>query len=51
MNRAFEKIAAQKRFALVVHIDGMESVHDHAVGRKGVFKKATAHMREAIARG
>ncbi len=51
MNRAFEKIAAQKRFAFVVHIDGMESVHDHAVGRKGVFKKATAHMREAIARG
>ncbi len=51
MNRAFEKIAAQKRFAFVVHIVGMESVHDHAVGRKGVFKKATAHMREAIARG
>ena len=51
MNRAFEKITAQKRFAFVVHIDGMESVHDHAVDRAGVFKKATAHMREAIARG
>ncbi len=51
MNRAFEKIAAQKRFAFVVHIDGMESVHDHAVDRQGVFKKATAHIREAIARG
>ncbi|MCX6410100.1 MAG: adenosyl-hopene transferase HpnH [Actinobacteria bacterium] len=51
MNRAFEKITAQKRFAFVVHIDGMESVHDQAVDRAGVFKKATAHMREAIARG
>jgi len=51
MNRAFEKIRAQKRFAFVVHIDGMESVHDRAVDRAGVFKKATARMREAIARG
>lgn len=51
MDRAFEKITAQKRFAFVVHIDGMESVHDQAVDRAGVFKKATAHMREAIARG
>ena len=51
MDRAFDKIPAQKRFAFVVHIDGMESVHDHAVDRQGVFKKATGHMREAIARG
>ena len=51
MDRAFEKITAQKRFAFVVYIDGMESVHDQAVDRAGVFKKATAHMREAIARG
>jgi hopanoid biosynthesis associated radical SAM protein HpnH len=29
----------------------MEEVHDHAVDRKGVFKKATGYMREAIERG
>ena len=51
MDRAFDRIEPTKRFAFVVHIDGMESVHDHAVDRQGVFKKATAHMREAIARG
>ncbi|MBL6633380.1 MAG: adenosyl-hopene transferase HpnH, partial [Thermoleophilia bacterium] len=51
MNKAFGRIEPDTRFAFVVHIDGMESVHDHAVDRQGVFKKATAHMREAIARG
>jgi polar amino acid transport system permease protein len=51
MNKAFGRIEPTKRFAFVVHIDGMESVHDHAVDRQGVFKKATGHMREAIDRG
>jgi len=51
MNRAFGRIPASDRFAFVVHIDGMEEVHDHAVDRKGVFKIATKHMRDAIARG
>ncbi|MCU0307444.1 MAG: adenosyl-hopene transferase HpnH [Thermoleophilia bacterium] len=51
MPRAFGRIPPSNRFAFVVHIDGMEAVHDHAVDRRGVFAKATEHMREAIARG
>ena len=51
MERAFGRIPPSDRFAFVVHIDGMEEVHDRAVAREGVFQKATAHMREAIARG
>jgi hopanoid biosynthesis associated radical SAM protein HpnH len=51
MDRAFGKIPPSKRFAFVVHIDGMEAVHDHAVDRKGVFTKATGYMREAIEQG
>jgi hopanoid biosynthesis associated radical SAM protein HpnH len=51
MDRAFGKIPPSDRFAFVVHLDGMREVHDHAVDRKGVFDKATAHMREAIRLG
>jgi hopanoid biosynthesis associated radical SAM protein HpnH len=51
MNRAFDRIPPSRRFAFVVHIDGLEEVHDHAVARKGVFATATKHMREAIERG
>ena len=51
MDRAFGAIPPSNRFAFVVHIDGMEAVHDHAVDRARVFAKATAMMREAIRRG
>lgn len=51
MARAFGRIPPSRRFAFVVHIDGMRDVHDRAVDRAGVFDKATAAMREAIARG
>jgi hopanoid biosynthesis associated radical SAM protein HpnH len=51
MNRAFGRVPPSDRFAFVVHIDGLEEVHDHAVDRKGVFRIATKHMREAIDRG
>lgn len=51
MDRAFGRIPPSDRFAFVVHIDGMEQVHDRAVAREGVFVKAVAHMREAISRG
>jgi len=51
LDRAFGMIPPSNRFAFVVHIDGMEAVHDHAVDRKGVFAKATAKMRDAIDRG
>jgi hopanoid biosynthesis associated radical SAM protein HpnH len=51
MRRAFGRIPPSRRFAFVVHIDGMREVHDHAVDRAGVFDKVTAAMREAISRG
>ncbi len=34
-----------------VHLDGLESHHDHAVNRKGVFQRAVAAIREAKKRG
>lgn len=34
-----------------VHLDGLESHHDHAVDRKGVFQKAVAAIREAKKQG
>jgi hopanoid biosynthesis associated radical SAM protein HpnH len=51
LHRAFGRIPVSKRFAFVVHIDGMEEVHDQAVARRGVFKTATKHMRRAIELG
>jgi hopanoid biosynthesis associated radical SAM protein HpnH len=51
MDRAFGRIPPSDHFAFVVHIDGLEAVHDHAVDRKGVFATATKHMRAAIAQG
>jgi hopanoid biosynthesis associated radical SAM protein HpnH len=51
MHRAFGRIPPSKRFAMVVHLDGMEEVHDQAVARRGVFKTATKHMRRAIELG
>jgi hopanoid biosynthesis associated radical SAM protein HpnH len=51
MHRVFGRIPPSKHFAMVVHIDGMRAVHDHAVDRAGVFDKATGYMRQAIELG
>ena len=34
-----------------VHLDGLEAEHDRAVDQKGVFKIATAAIKDAVARG
>jgi hopanoid biosynthesis associated radical SAM protein HpnH len=40
-----------QRLLLNVHLDGMESTHDRAVGREGVFSRAIAGIRAAKVAG
>ncbi len=40
-----------KRLVFSVHLDGPQQVHDHAVGRDGVYDTAVQAIRAALARG
>ena len=51
MERVMEKIKPSKYFCWVVHMDGMETIHDKSVNRKGVFKKAEVSIKAAIQQG
>jgi hopanoid biosynthesis associated radical SAM protein HpnH len=45
------KIPPSKYLCWVVHMDGMEEMHDESVARKGVFKKAVQVMELALSQG
>jgi len=51
MERVMTKISPSKYFCFVVHLDGMEEVHDRSVYRKGVFKIATRGIKAALDQG
>ena len=46
-----KKIPPSKYLAWVIHLDGMETQHDIAVNRKGVWKKAMAASKLALESG
>ncbi|HVB70281.1 MAG TPA: adenosyl-hopene transferase HpnH [Acidimicrobiales bacterium] len=49
--RRIEKFTPSRFFSWVIHLDGLEERHDHAVDRDGVFNIAIAAIRDAKARG
>lgn len=51
MERVMKNIPPSKYFCFVVHLDGMEEVHDKSVYRKGVFKIATRGIKAALDKG
>ncbi len=51
MERVMKRIPPSKYFCFVVHLDGMEEVHDRSVYRKGVFKIATRGIKTALEQG
>ncbi len=51
MERGMEKIKPSKRFAWVVHLDGMKDTHDFWVDQKGTFDKAVKAVETALERG
>ena len=51
MERGMEKIKPSKRFAWVVHLDGMRDTHDFWVDQEGTFDKAIGAVKEALKRG
>jgi hopanoid biosynthesis associated radical SAM protein HpnH len=51
MERMMKKIPPNKYFCWVVHMDGMEELHDVSVARKGVFKRAIAGIDIALNQG
>ena len=51
LDKMLTKIPPSKYLCWVVHMDGMEEMHDESVARKGVFKKAVQVMELALRQG
>jgi len=51
LDKMLTKIPPSKYLCWVVHMDGMEEMHDESVARKGVFKKAVQVMELALSLG
>ncbi|MFP6636221.1 MAG: adenosyl-hopene transferase HpnH [Dehalococcoidia bacterium] len=51
LDKMLTKIPPSKYLCWVVHMDGMEEIHDESVARKGVFKKAVQVMELALSQG
>ena len=51
LDKMLAKIPPSKYLCWVVHMDGMEEMHDESVARKGVFKKAVQVMELALSQG
>jgi hopanoid biosynthesis associated radical SAM protein HpnH len=51
LRRALPRYAPSPRFSFSVHLDGARAEHDAAVARAGVFDRAVAAVRAALARG
>ena len=51
LDKMLTKIPPSKYLCWVVHMDGMEEMHDESVARKGVFKKAVQGMKLALSQG
>ncbi len=51
LERVLKRIQPSKYLAWVIHLDGMETRHDLAVNRKGVWRKAMAASKLAIEKG
>ena len=51
LDKMLTKIPPSKYLCWVVHMDGMEEMHDESVARKGVFKKAVEVMELALSQG
>ena len=51
LDKMLTKIPSSKYLCWVVHMDGMEEMHDESVARKGVFKKAVQVMELALSQG
>ena len=51
LDKMITKIPPSKYLCWVVHMDGMEEMHDESVARKGVFKKAVQVMELALSQG
>ena len=51
LERKLHGLPRSDRLLINVHLDGMESTHDRAAGRLGVFEAATAGIRAAKAAG
>ena len=51
LDKMLTKIPPSKYLCWVVHMDGMEEMHDESVARKGVFKKAVQVMELALNQG
>ena len=51
LDKMLTKIPPSKYLCWVVHMDGMEEMHDESVARRGVFKKAVQVMELALSLG
>jgi hopanoid biosynthesis associated radical SAM protein HpnH len=51
LDKMLTKILPSKYLCWVVHMDGMEEMHDESVARRGVFKKAVQGMELALSQG
>ena len=51
LERIMKRVPPSKYLAWVIHLDGMETQHDIAVNRKGVWKKAMRASRLALEAG
>ena len=51
MERGMQRIPPSKYFCWVVHLDGMASLHDYWVERKGTWDKATHALEMALEAG
>jgi hopanoid biosynthesis associated radical SAM protein HpnH len=47
LERKLERFTPHRRFAWVVHIDGLRERHDESVSREGTFDKAVAAIKKA----
>ncbi len=51
LERAMDKIPPSKYFSWVIHLDGMQDVHDYWVERKGTWNKAMHALQSALQKG
>ena len=51
LERVMKRIPPSKYLAWVIHLDGMETQHDIAVNRKGVWRRAMAASKMALEAG
>ena len=51
LERLNKKVPPSKYLSWVVHMDGMEEVHDESVARKGVFQKALKAIESSLDNG